>query len=186
MENARTAKTLLLLRHAKSAWDQDVSDHERALNGRGRRDAVAAGQLLVQQGWLPDVVACSTATRTRETWDRAVKGGASAAEVRYLDAIYEARVTDLARVVRSMPETARTVLLIGHGPGVPDLVEFLASRTRKSAAAWDRLDHKYPTAGLAVLTFGGRWGEIGESRAELLAFEVPRGTKPAEIRHTPA
>lgn len=175
METPRTSKTLLLLRHAKSAWDQDVADHERALSGRGRRDAVAAGQLLVARGWLPDVVACSTARRTRETWDRAVTGGAKAAEVRYLDAIYEARVTDLARVVRSMPEMAQTVLLIGHGPGVPDLVDFLASRTPESATSWARLDHKYPTAGLAVLTIPGSWGEAGESRAELVAFEVPRG-----------
>ena len=177
MESSPGTKTLLLLRHAKSAWDRDVADHERLLTGRGRRDAVAAGQLLAARGLVPDVVACSTAARTRETWDGAVQGGAGAHEVRFLDEIYEARVTDLLRVVRAMPETARTVLLVGHGPGIPDLVDLLAVR-RAGSDAWARVEHKYPTAGLAVLTFPGTWAEAGQARAELESFEVPRGAKP--------
>jgi phosphohistidine phosphatase len=170
-------KVLLLLRHAKSAWDRDVDDRERQLSGRGKRDAVAVGQLLAARDLVPDVVVCSTAARTRETWDRAVKGGARAPEIRYLDQIYAARVTELVRVVRGLPETARTALMVGHAPGVPDLVEFLAARAAGSPA-WARMDRKFPTAGLAILTFHGTWAEAGQSRAELTGFEVPRGAAP--------
>jgi len=172
-------KTLLLLRHAKSAWDQDVEDHERRLDPRGQRDAEAAGRLLASRNLVPDVVACSTSVRTRETWDRAVSGGARAHEVRYLDEVYEARAADLAAVVSRMPASARTVMLVGHAPGIPDLADLLAVR-REGSEAWTRRGRKYPTAGLAVLTFSGSWtalAEAGPDRAgaELVAFEVPRG-----------
>ena len=61
-------RTLVPVRHAKSSWDYDVDDHERPLSGRGRRDAEALGQLLSQRSLRPDLVFCSTATRTRQTW----------------------------------------------------------------------------------------------------------------------
>src|ERR671921_212111 len=68
-------RTLVLVRHAKSSWDLDVDDHERPLSGRGRRDAVAIGQELAKRGIRPDLVLCSTAVRTRETWEEAGRGG---------------------------------------------------------------------------------------------------------------
>ncbi len=172
-------RTLLLLRHAKSAWDQAVEDHERRLAPRGQRDAEAVGRLLAARGLVPDVVVCSTSTRTRETWDRAVSAGARAGEVRYLDEVYEARAADLLAVVSRMPTAARTVMLVGHEPGIPGLLDLLAVR-REGSKAWARRDRKYSTAGLAVLTFAGSWTELagtGAERpgAELVAFEVPRG-----------
>lgn len=179
METSADTKTLLLLRHAKSREDDQGPDHERTLSGRGRRDAVAVGELLSSRGIVPDIVACSTAERTRETWDRAVKGGARAHQIRYLDDIYLARVTELVRLVRTLPEEASTVLMIGHSPGTGDLVEFLAARTAGSDA-WARLDRKYPTAGLATLTVTGPWAQAGESRAELVAFDVPRGERASQ------
>ena len=174
MDTPPDTKTLLLLRHAKSSWPDGVADHERPLSGRGKRDALSAGELLAARGLVCDVVACSTAKRTRETWDRASQGGARAHEVRYLDQIYAARVTELIRVVRAMPDSASVVMLVGHGPAIPDLVEFLAARTAGSPA-WARLDHKFPTAGLATLTFRGSWAQAGQARAQLADFSVPRG-----------
>ena len=79
MSNGRT---LVIVRHAKSSWDYDVDDHERPLSARGRRDAEALGRLLSQRSLRPDLVFCSTATRTRQTWEYARAGGASAGEVR--------------------------------------------------------------------------------------------------------
>ena len=61
-------RTLVIVRHAKSSWDYDVDDHERPLSARGRRDAEALGRLLSQRSLRPDLVFCSTATRTRQTW----------------------------------------------------------------------------------------------------------------------
>lgn len=177
MDTAPDTKTLLLLRHAKSSWPDGMADHDRPLSGRGRRDAFEAGRLLAERGVVCDVVACSTATRTRETWDRASAGGARAHEVRYLDQIYAARVTELVRVVRAMPESAAVVMLVGHGPAIPELVDLLAVRTAGSPD-WERLDRKFPTAGLATLTIRGSWAHAGQARAQLESFEVPRGGVP--------
>jgi phosphohistidine phosphatase len=166
-------RTLILVRHAKSSWDLDVDDHERPLSGRGRRDAGAIGRLLALQGLRPDLVLCSTAARTRETWDRASAGGAEAAEVLFLEAIYHAWVPELMRILREVPDPIGTLLMIGHAPGIPDLVEHLCIRT--DSAYWTQLERKYPTSGLAVITAAGPWRQLGQGRARLASFVVPRG-----------
>jgi phosphohistidine phosphatase len=167
------SRTLLAIRHAKSSWEFDVEDHDRPLSGRGRRDADALGRLLVSRSLRPDLVLCSTSARTRETWERAQAAGASAAEVRLVRAVYNAWVPELVRLVRSVPVEVSTLLVLGHAPGIPDLVEHICIRT--DSAEWARLDQKYPTSGLAVINVPGPWPEVGSSSAELVAFAVPRG-----------
>ncbi len=169
-----TDHVLYLLRHAKSSWNEPLRDHERPLDDRGLRDARAAGRLLAAQGWRPDLVLCSTAVRTRETWRHAVGSGADAGEVRYVDAIYEGSATRLLGLVQATEESVGSLMLIGHGPGLPGLAEGLGARP-EPRAAWARLDTKYPTAGLAVLHLSGPWAAATPGEAELVAFEVPRG-----------
>ncbi len=166
-------RTLILVRHAKSSWDFDVDDHQRPLSGRGRRDAKAVGRLLTDLSLRPDRVLCSTAARTRETWNGAMAGGASAGEVRFDRAIYHAWVPELVSLVRQTPESIATLMMIGHAPGIPDLVDHLCVRT--ISAEWVKLDHKFPTSGLVVIKVPGPWTEIGKGRAALSRFEVPRG-----------
>jgi phosphohistidine phosphatase len=166
--------TLYLLRHAKSAWDQPLPDHERPLARRGSRDARAAGRLLADRGWRPDLVLCSTAVRTRQTWQRASAFGARAGAVRFVGAIYEASVDHLLALVRQTPDDVGSLMLIGHGPGLPGLAAALGSRPEPQDA-WARMDRKYPTSGLAVLRLPGRWADAAPGEAELLVFEVPRG-----------
>ena len=167
-------RTLVLLRHAKSSWDSNEPDRERPLAPRGRRDAKAVGQYLADQGLRPDVVLCSTALRTRQTWDRAVKGGAEAGEVRYLDEVYDASVTELVGVLRDAPTEATSVLLLGHAPGIPRLMDYLAIR-RSDSAVWERAEQDFPTSALVVLTLDAAWSDVGEAVAELTDFEAPRG-----------
>jgi phosphohistidine phosphatase len=171
--NSSGGRTLIAVRHAKSSWDHDVEDHDRPLSGRGRRDADALGRLLVQRGLAPDLVLCSTATRTRETWERAQAVGATAGEVRLVRGIYHAWVPELVRLVRQTPDELGTVLLLGHSPGIPDLVEHICIRT--DSADWAQLDQKYPTSGLAVVNVPCPWREVGTSTADLVAFAIPRG-----------
>jgi phosphohistidine phosphatase len=166
-------RTLIAVRHATSSWDLDVDDHDRPLSGRGRRDADALGRLLVQRSLKPDLVLCSTAARTQETWDRARAVGASAGEVRLVRAIYHAWVPELVRLIRDTPEEVSTLLMLGHAPGVPDLVEHICIRT--DSTDWAQLDQKYPTSGLAVINVPGPWREVGSSSAELVSFAIPRG-----------
>jgi phosphohistidine phosphatase len=170
---AMPTRTLVLVRHAKSSWDLDVDDHDRPLSGRGRRDGVEIGHELARRQIHPDLVLCSTATRTRETWDRAVRGGVQASEVTYLGAVYHGWVPELVRLLRAIPDSVGTALVLGHAPGIPDLVEFLAERDHASAH-WDRMTAKFPTAGMAILSYAGSWADIGQSQASLEAFAVPR------------
>jgi phosphohistidine phosphatase len=134
---------------------------------------VEIGQELARRQIHPDLVLCSTATRTRETWDRALRGGVQATEVRYVGAIYNGWVPELVRLLRAIPDSVGSALMLGHAPGIPDLVEFLAERDHASAQ-WDRMTTKFPTAGMAILAYVGSWADIGQSQAKLESFEVPR------------
>jgi phosphohistidine phosphatase len=165
-------RTLWLLRHAKSDWDTGAPDHERPLNSRGGRDAEAAGRLLSKRGWRPDLVLCSSALRTRQTWERAAEAGARAGEVRIERGIYAASETRLLQLVRQVDDAVTGLLLVGHGPGLPDLADGLGTRP-DPADVWQRMDAKFPTAAVAVLRFDGSWADL--EAAELIAFEVPRG-----------
>jgi phosphohistidine phosphatase len=167
------ARTLIAVRHAKSSWEHDVEDHDRPLSGRGRRDADALGRLLAQRSLAPDLVLCSTAARTRETWERAHAVGATAGEVRLVRGIYHAWVPELVRLLRQTPDEVSTVLLLGHSPGIPDLVEHICVRT--DSADWAQLDQKYPTSGVAVVRVPSPWRELGNSTADLADFAIPRG-----------
>lgn len=158
-------RTLLLLRHAK-AEQQQSPDHERALADRGRRDAAAAGDWIREQGFAIDLVLCSSSVRTRQTWRYA---DLEAGDVWYDRRIYGADPETLLDVLHEVPESATTVLLIGHAPGVPWLAAGLAS------SGAEDLPDKYATSGLAVLRHTQRWSRLGENDAALAGFVTPRG-----------
>lgn len=168
-------RTLLLVRHAKSSWDSDGDDHGRGLSGRGRRDARAIGELLVARSVRPDLVLCSTATRTQQTWQRAVGGGASTGELRLERGIYQAWVPELVALIRTVPDAVQTLLMLGHAPGIPDLVEHLAAREHGSPS-WAQLDTKFPTSAVATLAVTGPWTSVGKGRSRLTAYDIPRAT----------
>jgi phosphohistidine phosphatase len=123
---------------------------------------------------VPDLVLCSTAVRSRDTWVRAASGGATASEVAYDDHLYEAVAHELVKLLRKTPDEVRTVMMIGHSPGIPDLVEELAPR-QGHHDLWKRMDTKFPTSGLAVLGYQGSWPELAKQSARLISFDVPRG-----------
>ncbi|QDP98663.1 histidine phosphatase family protein [Microlunatus elymi] len=167
-------RTIVLLRHAKSAWGLDVEDHERPLSKRGKRDGLAVGEHLARHRIEPELIWCSRAVRARQTWERAVKAGADADRVNYDDHLYEAVAHELLKLLRKTPDEVRTVMMIGHAPGIPDLVEKLAPRDGKTEL-WNRMDTKFPTSGMAVLGYDGHWSDLRKQSATLLDFAVPRG-----------
>src|SRR5262249_12072821 len=114
---ASTRRTLVLFRHAKSAWP-DLPDHERPLAGRGRRDGPVMGGGLRPAGHVPDQVLCSTARRARQTWQLARPALEAAPPVSFEDRIYLAPAGQLLDLARKAPRAVRTLLIVGHDPGI--------------------------------------------------------------------
>lgn len=168
-------RTLILLRHAKSEHGGGVPDIERKLSARGQRDAEAVGQWLAEQSHGLDLVVCSTAVRTRQTWETAAEAGAEAGDVWYDRRVYDASADELLEVVQELPETATVVMLVGHAPGIPALAGDLAVSGGGSDRAWARLDDGLPTSGIAVLSYTGSWADLGPEDAVLEDVLAPRG-----------
>ncbi|GAT81318.1 phosphohistidine phosphatase [Streptomyces sp. F-3] len=168
---------LVVLRHAKSARPEGVADHDRPLAPRGRRDAPAAGRALAEADCLPDLALCSTALRARQTWELASAQWGTPPPVRYDPGLYAAGVPGLLAAVREVPAEMETLLLVGHNPGLEQLVLELAGDGLDDTL--DRLRAKFPTSAVAVLSWHGPgWRSLTPGAALLTGFMVPRGTKP--------
>ena len=170
-------RTLTLVRHAKAEHVQGKPDLDRGLAPRGRKDALAIGAWLSDPAHavVHELAICSTAQRTRQTLDGIWAGGASAEVTRYEQRIYEASAASLLEVLREVPDSVRTVLMIGHAPGIPVLATSLAHNDSGSSDVMDRLSLGFPTSALAVLGFNGRWARLAPQTAYLRDFVVPRG-----------
>ena len=119
-------KTLLLLRHAKSAWnDPALDDHERPLNERGRRDAPRMGELIREYRLLPDIVISSDAERAHLTAEAVARAARYAGEIVLDRRLYLASPADIVDLLQEVRPDARTVMIVGHNPGLEDLVEHL-------------------------------------------------------------
>jgi phosphohistidine phosphatase len=161
-----TTRTLVILRHAKTAKPDGVADLDRPLTPRGHADAAAAGAWLVHRGLIPDIVLCSPSRRTRETWHGVALGLSAAPDVRYDKLIYPGSLSDLLDVVRSAPPTATTALLIGHNPAVSRLSIALDPEV----ADRDGLR----TAGAAVHRWDGDWADCAPDAGQLTASHTAR------------
>ncbi|MDO0931351.1 histidine phosphatase family protein [Streptomyces sp. DG2A-72] len=169
-------RRLVVLRHAKSAWPDGVADHARPLAPRGRRDAPAAGIALAEADCLPDLALCSTAVRARQTWELASAQWGTPPPVRHDPRLYAADVPDLLSVVHDVSAEVETLLLIGHNPGLEELVLALAGDSLDDAL--ERVRVKFPTSAIAVLAwYGTSWRGLAPGGALLTSMTVPRGKK---------
>ncbi|MGH3910295.1 MAG: SixA phosphatase family protein [Pseudonocardiaceae bacterium] len=169
-EDTPAPRTLILLRHAKSAWPQDIADLQRPLAGRGRRDAPAVGRWLRQQAPTIDLAVCSPAVRARQTWELAAAQLDDEPPVRYDERLYGASLYDTSAtevflaVTRELPAHASAVLLIGHNPSLEDFLELLTGATEV-----------LKTSAIAVMTTPGTWEEASPGSWTLEALAMPRG-----------
>jgi phosphohistidine phosphatase len=161
---------LLLLRHGKSAWPDGIDDLERPLARRGREAAQHMGRYLAEEGLVPDLVLVSPAKRTEETWTLAkevLAGVAARAEPR----IYEAPPERLLAVIREVDAEVGTLLLVGHNPGLEELLRLLLPAEERYA----RAKTKFATAGLAVIDLDAPgWREVKPGVGSLERFVTPR------------
>jgi phosphohistidine phosphatase len=171
-------KTLTLLRHAKSGWDDPVTrDFDRPLNPKGRRAAALVGRHMRELGLSFDHVVASPAVRVGETLDE-VRGGYGHTPEPALDRrIYLASSATLLDVVRELPGDAARALMIGHNPGLEDLVLMLVPEG--TGPLRDAAEEKYPTATLAEIEFDiDDWGSVAQGCGRLTRFIRPRDLDP--------
>ena len=166
------SRELWLLRHGKSAWDSGVpDDFDRPLAKRGQKDAPRVGRWLARLDHVPDQVISSPAARARETVLAVVKAlGMSAHTVVWDNRVYEAGVTDLLAVLADVPPAAGTTLLVGHNPGLDDLLVHLAGE-RASPNAKGKL---MTTAAVAALALPDDWHHLPAGCADLLFLKRPK------------
>ncbi|MEZ0495933.1 histidine phosphatase family protein [Sphingomonas sp. IW22] len=166
--------SLTLLRHAKSSWDDPVTrDFDRPLNPRGRRAATVIGTWMRREGLSFDHLTASPAVRVIETLEGVSEGYGTALEPAWDRRIYLASAATLLDLVHEIPAEAQHALMIGHNPGLEDLVLMLVP-DRTGDSLRDAVELKYPTAALATLTWDGGWGDAATGVARLERFVRPR------------
>jgi phosphohistidine phosphatase len=162
-------RTLVLLRHAKSAYPDGVADHDRPLAPRGKKEAGLAGDWL--RAALPpiDAVLCSSAARARQTLGRT----GIDAPVRYVERLYGAGPGTMIDEINAVADDIATLLVVGHEPTMSAVAVGLAGNGTDSAAA-EGISAKFPTSSIAVLHISDRWERVDLGGAALVGFHVPR------------
>lgn len=158
-------KTLYLLRHAKSSWnDSSLRDFDRPLNERGRADAPVIGKHIASEDLGDPLLICSPSLRTRETAQLVLLNANLHVEPRFDDRIYEASVRDLLQVVSEIDDAKQTAILIGHNPGLEELLALLTGEARQM-----------PTCALAKIVFdASSWKDVKANDGTLESFVTPK------------
>ncbi len=161
-------RTLLVMRHAQAGGQPGVADEQRPLTSGGEAAARSAGRWLLSEGLIPGQVLCSTARRTRQTWQR-VRGALGAAagqvQVSFEPRVYQAGAKELLDLVRECPGGVNVLLLVGHNPAVHQFASGLT----------ERHDLGFPAGALAVVGLRGSWPDTAPGAAALAKFWRPPG-----------
>jgi phosphohistidine phosphatase len=158
-------KSILILRHAKSSWKlPDVNDHDRPLNKRGKRDAPHMGEIIQDKNLVPDFIISSTAKRAHSTAKAVAKAAGYKGDIALNQSLYAAPPTAYIDVLHDLPNKYTRVLLVGHNPGLEQLVNMLSSE-----------EHTMPTCSLVhVQLCINTWGEIDyKTKGKLLEIWNP-------------
>ena len=158
-------KTLYVLRHAKSSWDDaELADFDRPLNERGEITAPFVGKFMATNGFIPEVIVSSSAVRARETARLAKEGARFTADVIHDERIYEASPRTLQTVTSSIDDRFESAMLVGHNPGMEGFVKLLTGRLQEM-----------PTAALAVIDLDiERWSDIDSGLGSIRRVVRPK------------
>jgi phosphohistidine phosphatase len=159
-------KQIFILRHAKSSWDnRELADFDRPLSMRGENDAKKLNTFVKKKSFYIDKVLCSSAIRTKETFDLIADGFRSSIEdAIYSEDLYFGSVSNIIDTLRKLDEKNKSILIIGHNPTLFYLVEELAN---------ERIQ-KFTTCNLAVLNFGDEWKRLSKSKCKLKSLYRPK------------
>jgi phosphohistidine phosphatase len=169
----------MLLRHAKSSWPSSgMQDAARPLSERGEAAARLMGAYMAHHALIPDRILCSPARRTRETLAGIATQWPANMDVVFDQRLYAATPQSILSVVRVQDEAARTLLVIGHNPGLQEAAELLIAAG--DVELRERLREKFPTAALAVVDFAiDKWRNIHERSGRLDRYVIPRSVAAA-------
>jgi phosphohistidine phosphatase len=159
-------KQLFVLRHAKSSWDHpELDDHDRPLNKRGKRDAPRMGRLLAEENLLPDRIVSSTATRARATAEKVAEACGYGRPIVLTRELYLATPGGCLALLAQIPDEDDSAMLVGHNPGMEELIELLTGRAERM-----------PTAALARIALPiDTWGSLTRDMGgDLLALWRPK------------
>jgi phosphohistidine phosphatase len=166
-------RRLLLLRHAKSSWDDPrLADHDRPLAARGERAVRGLREHLTGLTVGLDLVLCSSARRTTMTLAGITPALPVGVDTRVEEALYGASATQLLARLRRVPDELGDVMVIGHNPGLEDLALLLVGSGDEVTR--ERMTEKFPTGALATLGVPGTWAGLSPAAATLVSFVVPR------------
>ncbi len=161
-------RQLLLLRHAKSDWSNNLADFDRPLAARGWNNAEKMGLWLQQQSLMPDYIVSSPAKRAQQTVEVVTEPIAiKLSEIHFDASIYEAGLSDLIKVLKQIPSDAQQVLLVGHNPGFDQLLAYLANDVETALTDEGKL---MTTCALAQLNMPDDWGQLAPGCAELVSI----------------
>ncbi len=170
-------KRLTLIRHAKSSWeDHDLSDFERPLFPRGIKATPKMAQYLLSENLLPDLVFCSPARRTKETYSRLQRVIASDVDVNYDRSIYSAGMGEgILNLLKTMDPAEDHIWVVGHNPAMQELSLGLVKWVEDQAQTRARILRKFSTAGVCSMTFDAdSWTNIGFSKGQITHFMTPK------------
>ena len=159
-------KTLLILRHAKSSWkNPGLADYDRPLNQRGKRDAPRMGQLLKKENLTPDAILCSTAKRARDTAEAIAETSGYEGEIEFKPEFYMGDPEAYRRALRGVSDDCQCVMVVGHNPGLEELVETLSGEAETM-----------PTGALAQVSLPiQRWRQLAdETKGKLINVWRPK------------
>ena len=157
-------KHIILMRHAKSDWENNLSDHQRPLNKRGKRDAPQMAQEIINRGFLPELVLSSDSQRTRETLEL-MQNSLGDCKTIFTSSLYLASEKEIIDSICQLDDTYSTVMILAHNPGITDVFYSLANA---------RIDN-VPTAGVGCIKFDvNKFAEIKDTTGELVYFVYPK------------
>lgn len=166
-------KTLYALRHGKSSWsDPSLDDFDRPLAPRGVKAAKRIARVLEDVDPPPALALCSTAVRAKQTYETIAAHLDYSIPASFLDELYAASAATLVNALRDIPDDVASALLIGHNPGLQELLILLIGRDDGDAVV--QLCENFPTAALATLRVRGEWKNLGANRATLTRLVLPR------------
>ncbi len=158
-------KTLYLLRHAKSSWDDSsVADFDRPLNARGEKTAPFVGSLMKEREMMPEAIISSPAKRAKQTAKLVAKAAEFPSKISYDERIYEASTARLLAVMGEIANEVDSAMLVGHNPGMESLIWYLTGKMEPM-----------PTAALAVIELNvDRWSDVVEGGGSLETVIRPK------------